>query len=562
MNRVKTTLLIIIVFATIYYGIVRTIFFTQFDHFAYTSWGLAIEINRYSRLTLNHYDDCGISWCNHPLNYQYLFYPHVLLSIISQIANIPIEYSSLIIISLFTILTYMTLRHLAFLLCMGKMCECVTIYPYITLYVLFMVSSQRGYPSFAFYYISIGIIAFWFTLYLLLRHLTNASQDKRAFMALTLMFIITSNWSYYTSTFLIGVFAASIYILLYVAKIFISNLFGSREVDVIFREKTPYILVVSGFSLGLLLYFNPIVTSLVMPLRDPLQVLQRVFESILESFISRRAYSPIEIRDPIYQILSHISKLSSLLLISLFLLSLLTLFLKKRHVGVNIVIVVVIIGSLLLSQVPFAAVYLIMGMPTLHSYPMSIALIITIFSSIVWLNALLRMLRGVLNMSPIVAKVLGFFLVLLAILPTLSSFYLSLIYDVVNVNPVSPRSLLANAQYVTRYVAMFSSHDSSYASDGRIIAQLYYELAKLNKVTETTYYQFGKELGDFNYSDCTTRNCFYILAYMWKYVSFRGGSRQWEYHPPLGNLFDSIISESLGKSYDDGMFIVINIYQQ
>ena len=213
MNRVKTTLLIIIVFATIYYGIVRTIFFTQFDHFAYTSWGLAIEINRYSRLTLNHYDDCGISWCNHPLNYQYLFYPHVLLSIISQIANIPIEYSSLIIISLFTILTYMTLRHLDSLLCMGKMCECVTIYPYITLYVLFMVSSQRGYPSFAFYYISIGIIAFWFTLYLLLRHLTNASQDKRAFMALTLMFIITSNWSYYTSTFLIGVFAASIYIL-------------------------------------------------------------------------------------------------------------------------------------------------------------------------------------------------------------------------------------------------------------------------------------------------------------------------------------------------------------
>ncbi|MGC9108302.1 MAG: hypothetical protein ACP5IE_08985, partial [Infirmifilum sp.] len=112
--------------------------------------------------------------------------------------------------------------------------------------------------------------------------------------------------------------------------------------------------------------------------------------------------------------------------------------------------------------------------------------------------------------------------------------------------------------YVTKYVAMFSSYDSSYVSDGRVIAQLYYELAKLNKATETTYYQFSKELKDFNYSDYTTRNYFYILAYMWKYVSFRGGSRPWEYQPPLGDLFDSIISKSLGKIYDDGMFIIIN----
>ncbi|MGC9106845.1 MAG: hypothetical protein ACP5IE_01455 [Infirmifilum sp.] len=562
MNRIKTTLLVTIVFATTYFGVVRTIFLTQFDYFAYSSWGLAIEINRYFRLPLNHYVDCGISWCNHPLNYQYLFYPHVLLSIISQIATIPVEYSSLIIILLFTILTYMTLRQLTFLLFTSKMAEGITIYPYILLYVLFVVSSLSGYPSFAFYYISIGMVTFWFILYLILRQLTNPLQDKKAYMALILMFIITSNWSYYTSTFLIGLFAASMYILLYVAKIFISVLFGSREIDVIFRGKTPYILIVSVISLGLLLYFNPIVTSLVMPPYDPLQALQRVFENILESVVSQRAYSIIEIGDPIYPILSHISRLSSLLLVSLFLLSLLTLSLKKRHVGVNIVIVVMIIGSLLLSEIPFATVYLIMGMPTLHSYSMSIALIIIMFSSIVWLDALLKMLRGVLNISPKLVKVLGFLLVLLAILPTLSTFYRTLIYDEVSVNPVSPKFFHANAQHVTRYVAMFSSHDSSYASDGRTIAQLYYELAKLNKVTKITYNQFNKVLGNFSYSDCTSRNCFYILAYMWKYVPFRGGSQLWEYQPPLGNLFDFMTSKSLGKIYDDGMFIVINTFQQ
>jgi len=515
---------------------------SQMD-FAYTTWGLANEIALTGKLPIKPYENWNYlkhSYAIHPNDYSELFYPHVILYITQIIIILPYEYYSYIITFLLVLIFYLVLSAFS---------DQKILIAFATLSLLLM---HRGYPSFSFFYISLGLLMFWYVLYILIRGMLLKDTSASADIILIILFTLASNWSYYSSTYLIFLYSLfiSIIIVLFKRLPFIHQ----NQIEILTTRNTkPLALVTLIISTGFLFLLNPIVRSLKLGHVDIGSTLLNLIQDIIGRIIQEQRPIPgfyvVQFRDVLYGILVRVSNTSTLILVFFFII----IYVLRKKVSCNMLlerkffIALISIIALSLVLLPFAIVYKLVGFPQLHLYPSNIILAITITS----IGTPLILIKCYDSRKERIIRFLSIILATLVILAPLYASVANLIYG----DPYTPKELYNEVIGAINFATRYAKNDVFFVSDMKIAALMYYKSTELGISTKIVHSLFT--YNPLNYNDnCVIKdNCIYTLTYSYSEYPIRGGG-PWGHMPPLGETLHIMLSNN-SLIYNDGYSILI-----
>jgi len=537
-RKIESSLMLFLIFTCIWFGIVRTIENEQFDYFTFTTWGLSNEILSNNHLLFRPYINVPYkSGPKHHANeYSVLFLPHTLLSISYIVTSIPYQYYSLIIVLSYIIILYLITKyslHHKFV---------------IFLTTLLLIIYHQTYPTYSFFYISIGILFYWYTLFILL-HCYRSALRLSSSVLTGFLFLIASNWSYYTSTFMTAVVSFGISLTLLITRLFSYRL-PSQSFTI--TELKLYFTTSMG-AIFLLVFLNPIVLSL----GDTRSGLD--FNYVL-TFLLREAvhwYLPSAgdnadleeyFVDSVYPVLHTIST------VSVFLLVILLIILMVRY-KVNIVKMIfkdkdlnlstILLFALLVLVITHNLVYALFLYPSIHTYPHQVLRTFAI-------GMLIMLVIKVSNKIKI--RYRNWFLVIaymLAILLVLAPLYRSIVTSI-SMDHVTPIKLYSTSTSSITFLTEKTKNELFLFTDSRIAGYVYYRLTHLNESIIINVQGFLAP--PFNYFDNCKRiaECYYLIARSFKTIPLRIAQAPWIFIKPLGEKYCLMIEEN-SLIYNDSL---------
>jgi hypothetical protein len=515
---------------------------SQMDLFAYTTWGLANEIALSGKIPIKPYENWNYlkySYAIHPNDYSEMFYPHVMLYITRIIITLPYEYYSYIITFLLVLVFYLVLSALS---------DQKILIAFATLSLLLM---HRGYPSFSFFYISLGLLMFWYVLYILIRGMILKGTSVSADIILIILFTLASNWSYYSSTYLI--FSYSLFISIIVLSKRLPFIHQNRIEILTTRNTKPLALVTLITSAGFLFLLNPIVRTLKIGHVDIGSTLLNPIQNIIGRIIQEQQPIPgfyvVQFRDVLYGALVRVSITSTLILVFFFIIT----YVLKERVYCDMLLerkfftALISIIALSFVSLTFAIAYELVGFPQLHLYPSNIIVAKTITS----IGTPLILVKCYDSKKERIIRFLSIILAILVILAPIYASVTNLIYG----NPYTPKELYNEVIGAINFATRYAKNDVFFVSDKRIAALMYYKSTELGISTKIVHSLFTSNPLNYNDNCVIKDNCIYILTYSYSEYPIRGGG-PWELMPPLGETLYIMLSNN-SLIYNDGYSILM-----
>jgi len=509
-----------------------------YDLFSFSTWGLIFEIIKNGHLLMKPYSSAGVEWrwADHPNTYSKLFYPHIFGAIFYTISELPIESLSLMMSLVYLLVFYTLLKNFL----QGITGRDIPQYIELTLiniYILIMFIRNIHYPGYSFYYISYGMLMFFYWLLVL----TLGDKSKyyhNIHLFMIIMFIVSSNFSYYTSGLIIILVSLSSYLFLKLPyfKILHDNWLRKR-----------YIFWTSFIIASLLLFaLNPIIEALYgKGNKDIIGMILDSIKAILTiSLIGGKSAEQVISMTHITSLLSQISSLvlkTTTIALSLVFVALLILKILRPEVlprslnGVSLAI-----SSGLVSPV-IAVIYNIFSQPVVHTYML-------VFSSIIGsyfatcISFKMELKHRLLSISIRVVTITLTFLLLI------SSVTLFINSHIINIDTIYPRNFHKDAQNLVNYIVTYVSteNDVAIVSYNAFSAQLYFKSVFNNITTGFKYYPFDDSPNNIAKNCRGGNTCFYALQYPYGIYN---------------TIFvtHSIVNKSLGLVFKDGKFILVYV---
>ena len=512
-----------------------------YDLFAFSTWGLSAEICKNARLPIKPYSYSGIewSWVDHPNTYSELFYPHVFVAMISMVSRISAENLTLAMLLAYVLVFYLLFKKIfKFTVRDAHSRRIETIS--IILYTSIMILRNINYPGFAFFYISFGILMAWYTILMILY---ERGHNRVGSLVTLLLFIISANYSYYTSIFLLILIASSCYLFL------ISPLSKLLQ-DTLLLRRRDILISVSITALALLLLLNPLVQALRGGNKDLVAVISNAIRNFILLGIrgtgESSAYFTIH-RSLLGQISSFIVRTSIIALFVMFIAFIIIKIVKPRTInhplhGIGLTISLVLISPIL------TATYSFFEQPVLHTYALNVSGVMAAFYATCIANIIKLKNNSISRIVRILAIILTLSLLLSLTLSLLDSY-------VINVNPVLPKNFYEDSRDVADFIATYvSTQDNVFVASVRaFVAQLYFRSVFTNTTASFKYYpsEWVGTVGinSITYiNDCRGTTCFYVLQYP-----------QWPWETPSHTVFPTLLKVSLGLVYNDGKMVLIKV---
>jgi len=549
-TNLDKTIFLLVIIALIYFSFFRTIYNTQFDYFAFTTWGLANEIISRNKIVYEPYSDLIRNNLNllHPNLYSKLFYPHIMLSIAHVVTDIPYSYFSFVVVLTFTLLFYLSTKLFIKDNLANNLVKLLTFIGPLLLLLL-----HQGYPSFILFYISFGIMIFWYLFYVILRSLIINTISKQDLIVIP-AFIIVGNLSYYTSIF----FVLLLSLLLLLSIISFEKFYLFRRLfHITVHPNVKFVLLIILISASIhLVIFNPVIEGFFYSLykKDVLKDIYIILRDIITGAILTAPVIEISSYvDEVYRVLATLSRISIILLLLLF--TFVYIMARKicsmPYVNTRSFIMgLLTVTSCIISQLFFMTVYRVADFPSIHQYPLNLSatlIVIVVGVSLLTVNCKKEVLRKTI--------ILITFILLIFIIsaPLYRSLTTSNIYDDV----LLIKGLYNKANFIVNYAILKSEYSITFISDSRIAAYMYYMSTKYNKTLDIAYISFVSDPYDYN-RNCRKELCFYIIAKMWEKLPIRGTAGPWSFLQPLGEQLYVILKENC-VMYNDGAFFLLRV---
>jgi len=463
-----------------------------------------------------------------------------MLYMIRIIIDLPYEYYSYVITFLFVVVFYLVLSAFS---------DQKILIAFATLSLLLL---HRGYPSFSFFYISFGLLMFWYVLYILIRGTILKDTSISTDIILIILFTLASNWSYYSSTYLIFSYSLFISIIIVLSKRL--PFIHQNQIGILTIQNTKsLVLVTSIISAGFLFLLNPIVQTLKFGHIDIGSTLLNLIQKIIERIIQEQRPIPgfyvVRSLDVLSRILERVSITSTFIFVFFFII---TYVLRKKVscdmlLGREFLIALISIIALSFVQLSFATIYELRGLPQLHLYPYNIIRAITITS----IGTPLILVKCYDSRKE---RIIRFLSIILATLVILAPLYAS-VTDLIYGNPSTPKELYNEVIGAINFATRYAKNDVFFVSELRIATLMYYKSTELGISTKIVHSLFTSNPLNYNDNCVIKDNCIYTLIYSFSEYPIKGG-RSWGLMPPLGEtLYIMLSSNSL--IYNDGYSILM-----
>jgi len=511
-----------------------------YDLFSFSTWGLSFEIIKNEHLLVKPYSGAGVEWrwAAHPNTYSKLFYPHLFGAIFYTISGVSIEKLSLTMIPVYVLIFYLLLRNLLQGI-IGRRSPQYIELMLISLYVMIMTLRSIHYPGFSFYYISYGMLMFFYWL-LILTSDNESKNHRHIHMLVIALLIISANYSYYTSTFIIMLISFSCYLLLrlpYVKSLHDSWLHKKSIFE------TSFVI-----ASALLFIFNPIVEVLYdKGNRNITSLILDSFKAILTATLIGResveqVISVTYVTSLLSQVSSLIIKITTITLSLIFSMFLILKILRPEVLPRPLNGVSLAISSAFVSPI-VVIIYNAFSQPVVHTYMLVFStMMMSYFATCISFTMELRY-----RLLSIAIRVITTILSFLLLISLVTLFVNS---HIINVDPIYPRDFHKDARELVSYIVTYVStqDDVAIVSYNAFTAQLYFKAVLCNVTTDFKYYPFEASPDDIVRNCRGGDICFYALQYPQGIYS------------TISDTYN-IVNRSLGSMFNDGRFILVNVWR-
>jgi len=519
-------------FTICFFGIIRTMINEQYDYFAYSSWINAKAVETKQNINLLKDMSKLLCWVHHPIMYQDLFIPYYSLALVTIVSQIKYIDLSLVLTLLYALIFYII---------MLKITKGNTVISFIG--TLMLVTMHAGYPTYAVYYGSLGLIYMFINIYILIMISAKTRVTIREFI-ISLIIIITFNYSYYSAAYLYIIVTLFMMVSCILRTLVIRQQICNYTN---FFSLFIFSLVVFVISNPGILYYHPKAFDLADAF---FRFLYFLFQRpISDSFNFTSLLDPVYYE--VFRILSIFSRVSIMLILVTF------LYFIVRHRYIHYIIRdnnFYIISSFLFVAIPFAIIYLSVGFPSLHLYPLTfigipslVAYIIAFFHSIVrtsYRSVLLLILSYIfILMTPFFRTIITTFLPY--------------------VDPVHPTFIYRYSTNAIYFLSTFLSNNKTVIfTDAELAAFAYYLLfdqqTKIDRIP--CFSQFRTDPLDIatNCKHFKSFECMYFLSEYMKYAPINViAAGSWGTYPPLSDKIYVIINSSRTIIYTDEYSVLL-----
>jgi len=519
-------------FTIFFFGIIRTMINQQYDYFAYSSWINAKAVETKQDINLLKDMSKLLCWVHHPIAYQDLSIPYYSLALVGIVSQIRYIDLSLVLTLLYVLIFYII---------MLKITKGNTVISFIG--TLMLATLHARYPTYAVFYISLGLIYMLINTYILVLISAKTKVTISEFI-ISLILIITFNYSYYSAIYLyISVTLFMIVSCILRTIVMRQQICNYKHLFSLFI----FSLVVFVMSNPGVLYYHPKAFDLADVFFRFLYVLFQ--RPISDSFDFTSLLQPVY--NEVFRILSIFSRVSIVLILVIF------LYFILRYRYIHYIIrdnYFHIISSFLFATIPFVIIYLSVGFPSLHLYPLNfigipllVAYIIAFFHSIVRTSYRLVLLL-----------ILCYIFVLMTPL-----FRIIITTFIPYVDPVHPTFIYRYSTDGLYFLSTFLSNNKTIIfTDAELAAFAYYLLfdqqTKIDLIP--CFSQFRTDPLDIatNCKYFKSFECMYFLSEYMMYAPINvieAGS--WGTYPPLSDKIFVIINSSRTIIYTDGYSVLL-----
>jgi len=536
--KIRIILLFFLLSVLMLFAYFYVIELATYDLFSFSTWGLIFEIIKNGHLLMKPYSSAGVEWrwADHPNTYSKLFYPHMFGAIFYTISELPIVSLSLMMSLVYLLVFHLLLKNFLQGITGRDIPQHIELI-LINVYILIMFIRNIHYPGFSFYYISYGMLMFFYWLLVL----TLGNQSKyyhNIHLFMIIMFIVSSNFSYYTSSLILILVSLLSYLLLKLPyfEILRDDWLHKRY---IFR---------SSFIIASLLLFalNPIIEALygkgnkdiIGLILDSIKAILTI--SIIGGKSAEQVISVTHVTSLLSQLSSLVLKITTIALSLVFVALLILKILRPEVLPRSLNGVSLAISSALISPI-LVVIYKMFSQPVVHTYML-------VFSSIMMsyfatcISFKMELKHHLLSTSIRVVTITLTFLLLISLVTLFINSH------IISIDPIYPRDFHKDAQHLVNYIVTYVSmqNDIAIVSYNAFSAQLYFKSVFNNVTTSFKYYPFEVSPNDIA-KNCRGGNvCFYALQYP---------------HGIYNTIFDThnIVNKSLGLVFNDGKFILVYV---
>lgn len=511
-----------------------------YDLFSFSTWGLSFEIIKNEHLLVKPYSGAGVEWrwAAHPNIYSKLFHPHLFSAIFYTISRVPIESLSLIMIFIYVLIFYLLLKNLLQGI-IGRSSPQYVELTLISLYVSIMTIRNIHYPGFSFYYISYGMLMFFY--WLLILTLDNESKYHRHTHILAIaLFIISANYSYYTSVLIITLVSFSCYLLL---KLPYVKALQDGWLHKKFIFESSFVI-----ASALLFIFNPIIEVLYdRGNRNIASLILDSFKAILTATLigkerAEQVISVTYVTSLLDQVSSFVIKITTIALSLIFIAFLVLKILRQEVLPRPLNGVSLAISSALVSPI-VVVIYDAFSQPVVHTYMLVFSsIMMSYFATCISFTMKIRY-RLLSTAIRVITTTLSLLLLISLVILFVNS-------HIINVDPIYPRDFHKDAQRLVSYIVTYVStqDDVAIVSYNAFTAQLYFKAVLCNVTTDFKYYPFEASPDDIVRNCRGGDICFYALQYPQGIYS------------TISDTYN-IVNRSLGSMFNDGRFILVNVWR-
>ena len=512
-------------FTICFFGVIRTMINEQYDYFAYSSWINAKAVETEQNINLLKYMSKLLCWVHHPIVYQDLFIPYYSLALITIVSQVRYIDLSLVLTLLYVLIFYII---------MLKVTKENIVISFIG--TLILLTRHAVYPTYAVFYISLGVVYMFINIYILIVISAKIKVTISEFI-ISLVLIITLNYSYYSATYL--------YVSVTLFMVFsciLRTLFINRQIC-----NYTYLFSIFIFSLVVFVISNPGVYYYHPEAFNLADIFFRFLYLLFQrptsdTFVFMSLY-PVYYE--VFRILSNFSRVSFVLILVIFLFSVI------RYRYIHYIIMdnhFYIISSFLFATIPFAIIYLSVGYPSLHLYPLTsigipllVAYIIAFLHRIVYTSYRLYLLL-----------ILSYIFILIA--PLFMTIIAAFLPYVDPERPIFIYRYSTNAVYFLS--SFFNNNKTIIFTDGRLAAFAYYlmfdQQTKIDRIPCFSPFRIDPLDIATNCKYSKSFECMYFLSEYMKYVPIHvTEAGNWGTSPPLSDKIYVIINSSRTIIYTD-----------
>ncbi len=522
-----------LLFFTIYFfGIIRTIINEQYDYFVYSSWINAKAVETKQDINLLKDMPKPLCWVHHPILYQDLFIPYYSLALVTIVSQIRFIDLSLVLTLLYVLIFYII---------MLKITKGNTVISFIG--ILMLVTLHAEYPTYAVFYISLGLVYMFINIYILLLISAKTKVTISEFI-ISLILIITFNFSYYSAAFLY----MSVTLFIVVSCVLRSLVIRQQICNY------TYLFSLFIFSLVVFVIANPGVYYYYPKAFDLADAFFRFLYFLLQRPISDSSdFTSLlhPVYYDVYRILLIFPRVSVVVILVTF------LYFIVRHRYVHYIIAdnyFYIIASFLFATIPFAIIYLSVGFPSLHLYPLTfIGIPLLVAYIIVFFHRIVRSSHRL-----VLILILCYIFILI---PPLFKIIIKTFLPYVD--PIHPTFIYRYSTNAIYFLSTFLSNDKIVIfTDAKLAAFAYYLLfdqqVKIDHIP--SFCQFRTHPLDIatNCEYFKSFKCMYLLSEYMKYAPIHNMEASgWGTFPPLSDKIYVIINSSRTIIYFDEYSVLL-----